>query len=229
MDLLENKLGTLFHFEKIQIFFGNKLSNTPDMQKEFPNLIFQKVKQVHGDKIVPTTINSDPLREADAHYTQEKNLALSIFTADCTPAFIFNSEQNIMAGVHAGWRGMAQEIIPKTIRHLMKEKSIPIQDIHIVFGPHIQQNSFEIKMDCLSQLLKTIPKEFHSELYTKKNSEHYLFDLNKLLKVQLSQLKVPADQIHGLFIDTFTSSQYHSYRRDAAQAGRQLSWGAILR
>lgn len=227
MNLINTQNGDLFEYGKIKIFFGNINSNTDVLSQQFSEFTFKKIKQVHGDVILETKIDSELTREADAHYTQEKNLAMSIFTADCTPAFLFTSDQKFVASIHAGWRGMALSIIPKTIELLKKKSNLQIEDIHIVYGPHIQKNSFQIQTDCLNQLLATIPKDFHKELYTQTDDFHFQFDLNKLLKVQLQQLNVPAENIQGLFADTVTNPNYHSYRRDKSNSGRNLSWIGI--
>ena len=37
--------------------------------------------------------------------TNKKGIALGILTADCAPILIYDPKKNIIAAVHAGWKG----------------------------------------------------------------------------------------------------------------------------
>ena len=112
-----------FEDENIQVFFGKKEDQIQSLNNKFPTRQFKRIKQVHGDKAVHTSPHSiDFSKEADAHYTGEKNLGLAISTADCIPVMIYNENPMWISGIHAGWRGVLNKIVPKTIEALKRNK-----------------------------------------------------------------------------------------------------------
>ncbi len=58
-------------------------------------------RQVHGD-IIRCVDKGGFYGESDALITDKKNLGLAVSTADCTPIFIFDKKNKIIAAVHSG-------------------------------------------------------------------------------------------------------------------------------
>lgn len=216
-------LGTSFETDRFFLFYGNKSSSRESLTKAFPNLNFSYLKQTHSDQIISW---SSPvvaqIPEADAHITAEKNHALFISTADCMPIFIFSENPGYIAAIHAGWRGVAAQIVPKTI---LKLKQLGCSESHLQFliGPHIRKNSFEIKQDAL-HLLKQSTRAQDSSWFKEKSENSYLADLEKLLEFQLFEAGFKNPLIQSYNRDTFSDKNYHSYRRDRENSGRQQSF-----
>ncbi len=212
-----------FEDKDIVVYFGKKDSQIQHLQQTFPQFNFKRIKQVHGDKIVHTSPHSvDFSKEADAHYTGEKKLALAISTADCIPVMIYSPEPRWIASIHAGWRGVLNQITPKTVNAFIKLGCKP-DKLHIFIGPHIGFQSFEVEDSIRDQLLRTINKPEASFSKTSREGRS-LVSLFSILKNQLQEVGVHESQIHFLDADTFTNLDYHSYRRDKESSGRQLSF-----
>ena len=75
------------------------------------SIAFQK--QTHSD-IINIVYSSGNKGESDALITNKKNLGLAITVADCTPIFIYDHKNKVIAGVHSGWRGTEKKILLKT-------------------------------------------------------------------------------------------------------------------
>ena len=45
-------------------------------------------------------------------FTDQKNLVLTVRTADCQPFVVYIPEKNILGVIHAGWRGLIAGVIP---------------------------------------------------------------------------------------------------------------------
>ena len=103
------------------------------------NFEFLELHQVHENKVVEAT---SEIVKADGHFTDKKNKALLIRTADCLPVMI-ESHSQIFA-FHCGWRSLVKDIVGKNI----KKSEISFA----AYGPHIQKNSFEIDQDCHTQI-----------------------------------------------------------------------------
>ncbi len=61
----------------------------------------------------------------------------------------------LIVGIHAGWRGVANRILPKSIAR-MHALGAPNQEVHVIIGPHIQKNSFEVNFDVRDSILTSI-------------------------------------------------------------------------
>ncbi|MEZ0391511.1 MAG: peptidoglycan editing factor PgeF [Pseudobdellovibrionaceae bacterium] len=226
MKVVQHSLGTVIETDSYIGLLGNKEAQISHLQQAFPHLNFKRIKQVHKDRIVHTSAQAiDFSSEADAHYTSEKNLGLCISTADCIPVFIYHHEPRWIAGIHAGWRGVENRIVLKTIQAL-KRNGCKSENLQIAVGPHIQLSSFEVTNDVRDLLLKCFDGEKRSvwnEISTTKSK----VDLHQILKFQLLESGIDLHQTYFEFKDTVTDLSYHSFRRDKESSGRQLSFIAL--
>lgn len=227
MNLEQTELGYEMRTPHFTVFLGGVNAQLTQLKAAYPQYNFVRVKQIHSDAVVESKdVQLDYQTIADAHFTREKNLALCVITADCVPALIFDPTTNLIAGIHAGWRGVASRIIPKTIEKLVAAGAKP-QNLHVVVGPHIQKPSFEVGIDVRDQILSSLgplsPEERALYFETLPDNKA-LVDLNQVVRTQLQQEGVPADNVFLLHIDTVTDSRFHSYRRDKDKSGRQISF-----
>lgn len=227
MNIIETPWGYELKTDEVTVLFGGMKAQTVDLRKAFPNIQFTRLKQIHSDAILKTD-RTTPDYEllGDAHWTQESNLALGIITADCVPVFLFDSKTKLVAGIHAGWRGVASKIIPKTIEKLVRHSSDP-RNLQVFIGPHIQKDSFEVGKDVRDQILSSLgplsPDE-RRDFFTEISADKVLLDLHKVVMTQLAQAEIPEANTHSLYIDTVKDLRFHSHRRDKDKAGRQLSF-----
>lgn len=220
MNLQETPAGLLVTHGEIKIFFGNRNSSPLSIGVMFPELTPRRIKQTHSDLIVQASEN---LVEADAHFTAEESMALLISTADCLPVFFAHPPSGTIAGIHAGWRGVANRIVPKTV-HRLAAQGISPSELLCCIGPHIKQPSFEIQGETIAMLEASVNAAPDSWLTPSKNEGRFLGDLTLLMMEQLSESGLALGNIFDVDIDTFSHSDFHSHRRDAAQAGRNLSF-----
>ena len=165
-------------------YYDNVVFETYEAKPELSNLM--ELTQVHSDKIVTT--NKPPL-EADGwlvHLNELQNLIPVIKTADCLPIWIISGNNHYL--IHAGWRGLQQNIL----------KSIESID-YAVIGPSIRKENFEVQDDFRVQ--------FH------KLGDKLTFDLQGHA-IQLIKDISPNALIIGSQICTFENLSFHSYRRD---------------
>ena len=178
---------------------------------------------MHGNKVVARTPeNQSDVIEADAHWTGRRNLALCISTADCVPIFAFDPEKGLVAGIHAGWRGVQSRILPNTLEAL-KIKNSDMTRLQLFIGPHIQVKSFEVEFEVKNNLLASslIKDEKFSEQISDKK---FLVDLNAIVKAQGHEYGIQSDRIFDLKKDTKSDLKFHSHRRDKEKSGRQISF-----
>ncbi len=197
----------LLRLDSCLYFFGNRFFDRGDLDREFPLLRFSWLKQIHSDLAVEA---SDGFA-ADAHYTFEPRLGLVIQTADCVPILLYR--EGCVASVHAGWRGIASNIIAKTILPL------GLGDWTAVIGPHI--HNYEVGQEILPQLVGDLTAAVSPHPHPGKA----LVNLSMLVRRQLAACGV--ERIEELDLDTYSGEDQASYRRTGGPV-RQLSFVARL-
>jgi YfiH family protein len=87
------------------------------------------------------------ITETDALITDDPNISLGIFTADCMPILMVQKGGNVKAAVHAGWPGLLGGIIENTIDKFCNKYLVETKDICVYIGPHIQVCCYEVGQD----------------------------------------------------------------------------------
>jgi len=156
----------------------------------------------------------EAISDTDAFITKEKNIALSIFIADCLPIFIIDKKKNIIALVHAGWRSTKKSLIKKTIFVMQQAFESRPEDIKIFFGPSIRKCCYEVGGKFL---------EYFKRGISKLKDKIYL-DLIKINYLQLKEVGILENNIFDSGICTSCQNdKFFSYRREKDLRGRQMA------
>ena len=110
-------------------------------------------RQIHSD-IVRTVTRADcsgcfhrDYPECDALITNAPGVALTVFTADCTPILFHDPVTGAVGAAHAGWKGTAQDIAGKTVAAMVREFGCDPGNIRAAIGPNISFCHFETDAD----------------------------------------------------------------------------------
>lgn len=174
-----------------------------------PNQIaFQK--QIHTDKI--SIVNKPGYQgESDAMITDRPNIGLAISTADCTPIFIYDTKQKIIAAIHSGWRSTQAKIISKTLDELNRKFNCRPENLIGYIAPCISQENYEVSSDFIN---------YFDEKYLQSKGDKFLLDLKTANKDILLEFGIPESQIEVSPLCSFGENYLHSYRRDGKVSGR---------
>jgi len=143
--------------------------------------------------------------------TTETGLALSVVTADCVPIVVEGRQH--LAAIHAGWRGLASDIIQETLKSFGQDSS----GLRAWIGPAIGVCCYEVGRDVAAQV---VAASGPSVLRDGKPRPH--LNLSHAAEIQLLQGGI--EQIHIVDICTQCSVDWlASYRRDQDAAGRNLA------
>lgn len=206
------------------MFFGDKTSTTETLRKLVPDIQFNFLKQVHSDRIMLVSEPGENMFEADSHITRAKNVALGIHTADCLPVLVTNG--TMVAAIHAGWRGLENSIVEKTVMQMRAMGAKP-DAFKAAIGPHIAKDSFEVGRDVSERLLNVFRKLAFNPYpmgYPHADANKRYVDLSVLAQAQLIQAGVPEKSISIFKTDTFKNQDFFSYRRNKETVGRQISF-----
>lgn len=140
-------------------------------------------------------------------------LLLCIRTADCVPLLAVDPEIASYAALHAGWRGVAGQILPNLLQQWRAAGS-SLARVRLALGPAIQPCCFEVKEDCLAAFR---PDQIEGAR-VEKNGATFL-DLGAVLVRQAGAWGVGAEQIEALGVCTSCHRDHQgghpfaSYRR----------------
>lgn len=182
-----------------------------------------KTRQIHGARVVAVSSKmGDLLEEADAFVTTEPGVVCAVATADCLPVLIWDARERIVAAVHAGWRGVAAQIVPETITYIRDQ--FPDADLRVAMGPAMAASCYEVGEEVVSACGKTVADITPYLMATRPG--HHRIDLKRIVLEQLGRLGVTLNCVEDTAICTHCNTHYASYRR-GDRSERQYSWIVI--
>lgn len=169
------------------------------------------LEQIHSNIVVEAT--SDLLLpKADASFSTQKNMVCVVMTADCLPILLCSKDGKKIAAVHAGWRGLKDGIITKTVNELKTKELI------VWLGAAIGAERFEIGNEVREVFLA---KSSHYSTAFKKHDSQWVADIYQIARIELNYLGI-TNVFGGEFCTVSDSNRFYSYRRDK-QTGRMAS------
>ena len=82
--------------------------------------------------------------DTDALITKVPGLWIGVYSADCVPVLIADKRLNVVAAVHAGWRGTVGGITRMAVERMKAEFGCRPEDMQAVIGPSISPEAFEV-------------------------------------------------------------------------------------
>lgn len=156
--------------------------------------------------------------DTDAVITAEKGLCIAVKTADCIPVLVYDVRKQLIAAIHAGWRGTVGRIVEKTLQQ-MDSKA---EDLRAIIGPGISEESFEVGDEVYEQFLQAgFPMQRLAKRYPSKDGERWHINLKDANRWLLEESGV--EDIFVSDIDTMQSPLYYSARRETINTGRNIN------
>ena len=185
----------------------NLITVTKKMKIKRKKLIL--MHQTHSNKVIIINNKNKNLSKfnSDGIITKIKGIGLGVVTADCVPIILFDTHNEIIGCIHAGWKGASTGIIENTIKKFKKLNSN--NKIFASVGPCIGKKSYEVDILFYENF---VSKSRSNKIYFKyKSKTKKLFNLRKYVTDKLLKLNVKVDQVNK---DTFAEkSNFFSYRR----------------
>ncbi|MCG7236295.1 peptidoglycan editing factor PgeF [Corynebacterium sp. ACRQP] len=178
-----------------------------------PEERFVWMEQLHTNTV--TLIDgpsATPVEATDAIVTREKNLALCVLVADCTPVLLSDHTAGVIGAAHAGRMGARNGIVKNTVEAMVGLGAEPSR-IQVLLGPAAAGESYEVPEGMALDVEKHLPG---SRTRTRKGTPG--IDVRAGLVRQLMSLGVT--HIDADPRDTITDKDFFSHRREGV-TGRQ--------
>lgn len=179
-------------------------------------------KQTHTSHIDVVSSEKIEYPDTDGLILTNKDYAVSLNFADCTPIILYDNKQNIGAIAHAGWRGTAGRISAKTVKKMIEEFGSKADNIIAVIGPAISLCCYNVGQEVFEKLKET-GSDFEG-LYEIRNGEIFV-DLKEINNRQLEECGVKKIDICP-YCTVCDNDMFFSYRKENGTTNRH---SAILK
>lgn len=192
-----------------------------------PKQLFM-VHQVHGDDIfildenAPVTYPDGPPISCDALVTAHTSIAIGIKTADCVPILMVDTENCVIAAVHAGWKGTALALAARVVKVLGERYGTRPEHLIAAVGPAIGPCCYEVD----ETVIRAMADQKNSlTLCAGGRKGRWMLDLVSANRFQLMRAGIPEDGIAVANICTSCRRDlFFSHRGEEGLTGRQLSF-----
>lgn len=199
------------------------VGDDPDMVNKNRELLAQEVNfekdkitwasQVHGDKIFVLKDKKDIgfVGEYDGIITNLTEIPILTFYADCIPILIHDPVKNVVASIHAGWKGTFIKIVGKAITIMLDEFASKVEDIKVLIGPGICKEHYLVSKELILDFKNKFPEVV--------NEESLNLDLKEINKLILKNKGI--EKIFDIKICTSCDNQnFFSFREEKGLTGR---------
>jgi hypothetical protein len=164
------------------------------------------MRQVHGAAVAVVGRADGGEPTADALVTAERGVALAVLVADCVPVLLADAAAGVVAAVHAGRQGVAQDVVARAVAAMRSLGARP-ERTRAALGPAICGRCYPLGEPARSDVLAVAP-----EAAATASGGEPSVDLRAGLVARLAALGVTAEVVGPC---TAESGDHFSYRRDA--------------
>jgi len=200
-----------------------------------------RLRQVHGRAVHvidgDTCVDDYQAEEierrpaGDALITDLPGITLAVATADCVPVLLHDPAVGAIAAVHAGWRGIAAEIVPAAVAAMQTAFGSRPENCRAVVGPCVGPVAYRVGPEVSQQFSAIgLPLDvFRAAETDSAGKTTALCDLGRAATWQLRNQGIPASGIWLAGRCTVSEPElFHSYRRDREAAGRMTAAIALV-
>ncbi len=188
------------------------------------------LRQVHGT-MIRSVLQADEamhdaagraLYEGDGLLTAAPGVLLGIQTADCVPVILADVAQQVVAVLHAGWRGTAGSMAAMGVERMRAQHGSRVEDLVAAVGPAIGPCCYTVGEEVRAAFCGGFA--YGSDLFAKER-----LDLWEANRRQLVDAGIAADRIAvvgectACARTTGGARRYFSHRAEHGVTGRMMS------
>lgn len=166
------------------------------------------LRQTHGIQVVEIGQAQNGV-QADAVYSVGAGQVCAVMVADCLPILLRDTNANVVAAIHAGWRGLAAGVIENCVQTIAGMS--PPEQLEAWLGPCIGPTAFEVGVEVKAAFMN---QDVHAQCAFKPaRAGGFYADLQSLARRRLLRAGVSA--IWASPRCTYSETEhFFSYRRD---------------
>jgi len=198
----------------------------------FPDLLTFG-QQVHGNNVSVVAgaeigsgadATDTAIPATDAMVTNIPDVPLVVLVADCCSVSLYDPVNDIIALVHAGWRGTAAGVAGAAVSKMIGEFGSNPADLAAGIGPSIGSCCYEVGKDVFESFAKNYP-DTAGEVFV-AYGDGYKLDLQESNRRILAMAGVPEERIETAGLCTSCNTDlFYSHRAEQGNTGR---FGAVM-
>lgn len=172
---------------------------------------------------LPASLQQQEMYGKDALVTDVPEVCVAVSTADCVPVLVYSPDKQVVAAIHAGWRGTVKRIVRKSVQVMIDKYQCDPSCMLAGIGPSISQDAFEVG-DEVVEAFKAADFDLSQIVIRHPSTGKAHVDLWEANRWQLLSSGLPDNQIEIAGICTYTHfDQFFSARRLGIKSGRIMS------
>ncbi len=189
--------------------------------------------QVHGSEVFVVDANYLQLEKGemlntiygyDASVTNERGVFLCVTTADCVPILLYDTQNQAIGSVHAGWRGTVGRIVEKTITRMQSLYGTDPRNIVAAIGPAICMKHYEVGKEVEEAFLNNGFSLSAANSFRHPKTKKMHINLKEINRQELLRLGVAKENVEKTRYCTFSNDRlFFSARRQSVHSGRMLT------
>ncbi len=134
-------------------------------------------------------------QDVDALITDDPDVILTAFFADCVPLYFVDPVHRAVALAHSGWRGTVHNIADVVVKALHERYGSDPSDLIAAIGPSICQDCYEVEEDVIQEFCSHYPKALWPALFRQENEKKYHLNLWEACRQNLLGAGLEPDHI----------------------------------
>ncbi|GMB10875.1 MAG: peptidoglycan editing factor PgeF [Candidatus Improbicoccus devescovinae] len=189
--------------------------------------------QVHSNNIQIITKELNTINqktEFDGLITDQPNVALATFHADCSPIFVYDNIKKVIGLAHAGWRGTLNNIAGKMINYFKIHFKSDPKNLTCGIGPAINICCLKVDSDVADlffDLFKNNKNNIQENNIIYKSNNKYHLNILEINKLNILNAGVPEENISICELCTCCNNDLFFSRR-ASQSGYGTMMAIIM-
>ncbi|MCC3372869.1 peptidoglycan editing factor PgeF [Cohnella sp. REN36] len=164
------------------------------------------------------------IRDADALVTDEPDVLLAMFFADCVPLYFYDPRRGALGLAHAGWKGTVKDVAGETVRTMAAVYGTDPADLHAAIGPSIGACCYEVDEAVLTHV-RQIAADGDGRFYTGRDEGKANLDLKEINRHLMIKAGILPSRIEmSTWCTSCRTDLFFSHRKERGQAGRMMSW-----
>ncbi len=188
---------------------GDKEEHVRENYRRIANAIgIDETKLVFSDQVHKTVIHvatredmgkgivkQRELKEIDGLVTNEPNIPMVTFYADCVPLLFYDPVEHVAGMAHSGWRGTVAKIGEKMVKTMNSLYGTKPENIIAAIGPSICKDCYEISEDVALEFERVFKKEQVDTFLEAKENHKYQLDLWKVNEYILTEAGIKREHL----------------------------------
>ncbi|RUS48422.1 peptidoglycan editing factor PgeF [Cohnella sp. AR92] len=197
-------------------------------------------EQVHGNRVHAVTSadagrgrldRDSAIPDTDALITNEPDILLAMYFADCVPLYFYDPATNALGLAHAGWKGTVANVAAATIEAMRNHYGTKPEDLMAAVGPSIGACCYEVDEAVLKHVrplaaeLEDIYQADASPLVTNAKEGHARLNLKEFNRHLMIKAGILPSRIEMTTWCTGCRTDiFFSHRQENGATGRMMSW-----